>query len=158
MKNVFKVQQILSICLIFSNYIFAFHLANTITDEKSLKEKSKNASENYIGTATLIYDSEACQCIREKGEEIQRSLRKIITDNPNYCRFIKVQEIDYSTHQDQANSVLSTCTYKFLPVLVLRYDNDLLFYECSYEYNEHEFREALEELISIVKTDLRSAP
>ena len=126
---------------------------NAFTSNSDISINNNSSQSYYIGKAILVYDSKACHCVREKNEEIEKTLKHSITYNIQRRQLIQVVKIDYDANKKQAESVLATCTDKFLPVLILKSKENLLFYECSYEFDEHEFDQALDEMIKVTNSD-----
>jgi len=104
---------------------------------------------NQAGCLIFLYDSQACQCVRDRNTEfavlIEKQIRNTIIDTS----FIRYQRFDYSAEPRTVDSLLANLHERFLPVLILKSCDNILLYESSFMIDSVRFRQGLSDFTMV---------
>lgn len=108
-----------------------------------------------VGNFILLYDGDACQCIRERNLEIRHTINNLIRESILDTDLIRYRQYNYSTSPLLIDSLLKVSNKQLLPVLILRSKDNFLFYECSFELDSLKFINGMAELINMYQVEVK---
>lgn len=109
--------------------------------------------EQYHGCLTILYDSRACPCIQDRNREIQETVNHMIQKAIIDTSLIKYITYDYSNQPQLVDSLLNTTSEGFLPVLILKSCDNILYYESSFILDTVRFQQGLSDFMMIHKRE-----
>ena len=98
---------------------------------------------NRPGYLIFLYDSQACQCVRERNEEFSEYIASKIREAVLDTTAISYYQYDYAIQSSIVDSLLSGTSERFLPVLMLKSYDNVLYYECSFMLDTMRFQQGL---------------
>lgn len=101
------------------------------------------------GCLIFLYDSQACQCVRERNEVFAEFIEKQIRKNIIDTSFIHYQHFDYSSESGTVDSLLANSYERFLPVLMLKSCDNVFFYESSFLLDTLRFQRGLADFMLV---------
>jgi len=101
------------------------------------------------GCLIFLYDSQACQCVRDRNAEFADFIGKQIQDAWIDTSLIRYQLFDYSSKPRTVDSLLANLHERFLPVLMLKSCDNVLFYEGSFILDSVRFQQGLADFMLI---------
>jgi hypothetical protein len=87
------------------------------------------------GTVFVIYDSKACECVREQGKSILLEIDSLRTADPALDHDFDFRKIDWSKEREAADSILNRCSPPLIPAVFIEDKNGQAFFNFSYEFD-----------------------
>jgi hypothetical protein len=97
------------------------------------------------GSVILVTASSACPCTLKRCQSLGDGIRSILT-NSRFGQLV-LEEIDYSTEKERAESCLAKCPSNFIPVLMVLDGSGVVLYSASGEYARDEVIRALDRIL-----------
>jgi len=139
--------------MIRQKYLFRIIMPIFLLFSRIVSSPQPNSNDQqYIGYLILLFDGDACHCVQERNQEIQKTIINLISASVIDTSIILYRHYDYATQPELVNSILKLSNERFLPVLILKSQDNFLFYECSFEMDSAKFVEGLTELTNMYKS------
>ncbi len=126
------------IYLFILTYIFPFILLQC--------SKSDPETATLIGRIFVVYDSAACECIREQGESIIHQLDSLRAVNASLDHYFTFQWIDWANEQEAANAIRDRCNDPLIPVVLIENPQEQAVFNFSFEFDPIFFHQILKNL------------
>ncbi len=101
------------------------------------------------GCLIFLYDSQACQCVRERNEEFAEFIEKKIHKNVIDTLLIRYRHFDYSSEPGTVDSLMANSSEQFLPILMLKSCDNIFFYESSFLLDTLRFQRGLADFMLV---------
>ena len=104
------------------------------------------------GTVVVVYDSGACECIRERGETILHQVDSLKIADPLLDKYFVFQQVDRAKDRKTADAILDRCDSHFIPVVRIEDPRGKTMHEFSFEFDTTLFMKILEVSIARAST------
>jgi len=104
---------------------------------------AESHTQSRQGCLIFLYDSHACQCVRERNAEFTEFINRQIDNDIIDTTLIRYQYYDYSAEPHTVDSLHANLPERFLPELIMKSCDNILFYEGSFYLDTVRFMQGL---------------
>lgn len=115
----------------------------------SIAGSNNSQHPNQAGCLIFLYDSQACQCVRDRNKEFSVFVEHLVRNTVIDTSFIRCYDFDYSTEPRTVDSLLANLSVRFLPVLLLKSCDNTVFFESSFMLDTVRFQQGLSDFMMV---------
>ena len=99
-------------------------------DDSQISSRDSIVISDTLGTVSLVYDAQACECILRQNAMMQQEIAAILAQPP-YNSYWLFRKVEYNQARTEAERVLSLCHSLLLPVVVVTTKEGEFIFESS---------------------------